>query len=73
MTELGEINLHAAGMDLGTEQIFVSADGETVKAFGTFTSDLQDLKLYLIAEGVTTVMMEATGVLWVSIFLNQLE
>lgn len=68
MTELGKINLHAAGMDLGTEQIFVSTDGETVKAFGTFTSDLHDLKAYLVAKGVTTVMMEATGVLWVPIF-----
>jgi transposase len=68
MSNFEKINPHAAGIDLGSEQIFVSVDGETVCSFGTFTPDVQELKQYLLESKVDTVMMEATGVLWVPVY-----
>lgn len=68
MTEFGKLNPKAGGIDLGTEQTFVSIDGETVKSFGTFTTDINALKAYLLENEIPTVMMEATGVLWVPLY-----
>ena len=36
----------------------------TVRRFRTFTDSLRELRAWLIAEGVTQVAMEATGVYW---------
>ena len=37
---------------------------QEVKEFSTFTGDLERLRDWLVAEGVTQVAMEATGVYW---------
>ena len=37
---------------------------QQVKEFSTFTADLEHLRDWLVAEGVTQVAMEATGVYW---------
>jgi transposase len=37
---------------------------QEVKEFATFTADLMALRDWLVAEGVTQVVMEATGVYW---------
>ncbi|MFN2609183.1 MAG: transposase [Acidimicrobiales bacterium] len=37
---------------------------QEVKEFSTFTGDLQRLREWLVAEGVTQVAMEATGAYW---------
>jgi transposase len=37
---------------------------EVVREFSTFTAELVQLKDWLAAEGVTQVVMEATGVYW---------
>lgn len=68
MAELGKLNYKAAGIDLGSEQIFISIDGETVKSFGTFTTDLELIKKYLLDNEIPTVMMESTGVLWLPLY-----
>ena len=66
------VNPHAAGLDIGASEIWacVSADRDAspVRAFGTFTPDLQALVAWLVACGVTSVAMESTGVYWVPIF-----
>lgn len=41
---------------------------ETVRAFGTFTLDLQVLVAWLISVGIDTVVMESTGIYWVPIY-----
>lgn len=66
------VNPHAAGIDAGSEQHFVSVPedraDEPVRAFGTFTADLHALADWLMACGIKTVAIEATGVYWVPLF-----
>ena len=65
---LSPINPHAAGIDLGAENIFVSMAPGHVQAYDSFTAALLMLRDDLIEAGVSTVAMEATGVLWVPLF-----
>jgi transposase len=69
---LGVVHPHAAGLDIGKHEIWVAVppapDREPVRAFGTFTPDLQALADWLATCGITTVAMESTGVYWIPIF-----
>jgi transposase len=62
------VNLHAAGIDLGSEKIFVSVEDQAVKVFDTFTESYYEAARYLTEHGITTVAMEATGVLWMPLY-----
>jgi len=62
------IHAHAAGIDIGTENLHVSIDGETVKVFSTFTESIIELVKYLQDQLIETVAMEATGVLWIPLY-----
>ena len=62
------INENAAGIDIGTEMIFVSVAGLPVKGFPTYTPDLVEACRYLKTNNVTTVAMEATGVYWLPLY-----
>lgn len=62
------INLHAAGIDIGSEKLFVSTRPAHVAAYESFTASLLLLREDLLAAGVRTVAMEATGVLWVPLY-----
>ena len=68
MGKLEKINSNAAGIDIGSEKIFVSIEGQEVRSFGTFTITLQQAVEYLQLNGVTTVALEATGVYWVILY-----
>ncbi len=59
---------HAAGIDLGTRQVFVSVPGQPARVFNTFTEDFADLVKYLIENKITTAAMEATGVYWIALY-----
>lgn len=67
-----EVHPHAAGIDVGAEELFVALPpGRTenpVCTFGTFTADLQDLAAYLLKHGITSVAMESTSVFWIPVF-----
>jgi transposase len=69
---LEQINLHAAGIDVGADEIFVAvpkgADVETVRTFPTFTMDLERCAAWLKQCAVSTVALESTGVYWVPLF-----
>lgn len=69
---LQHINLNAAGVDIGSERHMVAVpagrDTVSVREFGSFTADLQDLATWLKQCGVTTVAMESTGVYWIPLF-----
>jgi transposase len=69
---LEQINRHAAGIDIGAEEIYVAVppdqDPESVRAFSTFTADLRRVAAWLKACQVNTVAMEATGVYWVPLY-----
>ena len=66
------VNPHAAGLDIGSEEIWacVPADraAEPVRKFGTYTPDLYALADWLTACGIETVAMESTGVYWIPVY-----
>jgi transposase len=68
VTVFETIHEHAAGIDIGAANIFVSPDGIEVKSFGTFTADYYECIEYLQEKGVTNVAMEATGVYWMALY-----
>jgi len=72
---LEQINLHAAGIDVGSAQNFVCVPTAAVKpgqpnvrSFGAFTNNLDDLVEWLKDCGVRTAAMEATGIYWMSLY-----
>ena len=69
---LRHINMHAAGIDIGSDRHLVAvpegSDKVSVRQFGAFTSDLHDIADWLKRCGVTTVAMESTGVYWIPLF-----
>jgi transposase len=69
---LEQINLDAAGLDIGDDEIYVAVpegrDEVSVRVFQTFTRDLYTLADWLAACGIETVAMESTGVYWIPIY-----
>jgi transposase len=72
LEHLSQINLDAAGLDIGASEIWACVpedrDEVPVRRFDTFTPDLYALADWLAACGVTTVAMESTGVYWIPIY-----
>jgi transposase len=66
------VNPDSAGVDAGSDQHWVSVpedrDEQPVRMFGTFTEDLNALADWLVACGIKTVAIEATGVYWIPLF-----
>jgi len=69
---LQHINVHAAGIDIGSRNHFVAVpegvDEMPVREFPSFTGDLEQMAAWLISCGVTTVAMESTGIYWIPAF-----
>jgi len=69
---LGQINVDAAGLDVGAEEIWACVpagrDSKSVRVFPTFTADLHALADWLQACQVKTVAMESTGIYWIPIY-----
>lgn len=69
---LEQLNLNAAGIDLGTSEIYVCVpaerDEQPVRCFGTFTDELEAIADWLAACEIETVAMESTGVYWVPLY-----
>ena len=61
---------HAAAIDIGSRMHVAAVppdrDTEPVRAFGTYTGDLQQLADWFERCGVRTVAMESTGVYWIA-------
>lgn len=66
------LNRNAAGIDIGANEHWVAVpadrDPEPVRRFAAFTGDLVALAEWLRRCGVTSVVMEATGVYWIPLF-----
>ncbi len=62
----------AAGIDVGNEEHWVAIspdlDPLSVRSFGCFTRDLQEMADWLVQCGVTTVAMQSTGVYWIALY-----
>jgi transposase len=66
------INSHAAGADIGAQEIYVCIPGpnqtQIVRSFGTYTADLSAIADWLVQNGIQTIAMESTGVYWIPLF-----
>jgi len=66
---LEQVNLFAAGIDIGSQSHFVAVpeelDNEPVREFSSFTGDLNRMADWLIEIGIQTVAMESTGIYWI--------
>jgi transposase len=68
MSSLQKINPNCAGIDIGSESIFIGIEDCEVASFGTFTDDYLKAIDHLKRHNITSVAMEATGVYWVTLF-----
>ena len=66
---LEQVNLFAAGIDIGSQSHFVSVpeglDSEPVREFTSFTEGLNRMADWLVKIGIQTVAMESTGIYWI--------
>jgi len=66
------MNLNAAGIEVGATEHWVAIpedrDEEPVRRFGTFTADLYALADWLRQCQIETVVLESTGVYWMTLF-----
>ncbi len=66
------LNPHAAGIDIGATEIYVCVPldraPQPIRRFGTFTQDLLAVATWLGQCGVTSVVMESTGVYWIPLY-----
>ena len=69
---LSQLNLNAAGIDLGATSHYVAVPADRaeqpVGEFEAFTADLYRLADWLTECSVDTVVMESTGVYWIPLF-----
>ena len=68
MTKIRKIIEHAAGIDIGSQKVFVAIEDKPVKSFETFTSSYYELVKYLKENKITHAAMEATGVYWITLY-----
>jgi transposase len=68
MSSLSKIYPNSAGIDIGSEKVFVSVENQAVRNFRTFTSSYRELSVYLREKLVTHVAMEATGIYWITLY-----
>src|SRR5215467_5320620 len=66
------MNRNAAGIDVGATEHWVAVpedrDEEPVRRFGAFTADLYALAAWLQQCQIETVVLESTGVYWITLF-----
>ncbi len=68
MSTLEKINPNCAGIDIGSEAIFIAVEDQEVVSFGTFTDDYLKAIAYLQGHSIRSVVMEATGIYWMTLF-----
>jgi transposase len=65
---LAVVHPHAAAIDVHSDNHVVCVGPGQVQTFGAYTCDLQAIADHLIRHGVTTVVLESTGVYWIALF-----
>lgn len=68
MSKLNKIHPNSAGIDIGSEKIFVSTNGSDVLIYDTFTSGFNQCAKALNDLSIKSVAMEATGVYWIVLY-----
>lgn len=67
-TKLTKIFPNSAGIDIGSEKIFIGIESKDVISFSTFTDGYLKAIHYLKENNINTVAMEATGAYWFSLY-----
>jgi transposase len=69
---LQQIKINAGGIDVGDQEIWVAVaedrSEQPVKQFGTFTSELHEIAVWLKQCAVDTIAMESTGIYWIPLY-----
>lgn len=68
MSSLSKIYPKSAGIDIGSEKVYVSVEDQPVRNFTTFTSSYRELSGYLKENSISHVAMEATGIYWITLY-----
>jgi len=68
MGNLSKIFPNSAGIDIGSEKVYVSIEDQPVRNYKTFTVCYRDLGNYLKENNITHVAMEATGIYWITLY-----
>lgn len=72
LKNLEQINFNAAGIDIGSREIWICVpedrDTASVRTFDTFTEDLLEIATWLKQCRIETVAMESTGVYWIPLY-----
>jgi transposase len=68
MSSLSKIYSKSAGIDIGSEKVYVSVEDQPVRNFATFTASYRELSSYLEENSITHVAMEATGIYWITLY-----
>lgn len=70
--ELEVVNLHCAGIDVGSRSHFVAVGQalSDVREFGVYADDLVAICQWLKEEGITSVAMESTGNYWQNLYVE---
>lgn len=70
--EMPQINLNAAGIDIGSREhavaVPVGRDTQSVRIFSSFTDGFHEILAWLKKCNIETVAMESTGVYWIPIY-----
>jgi transposase len=62
------VNPHAAAVDVHSDNHVACVGPEQVRTFGAYSADLQALADWFHQRGVTSVVLESTGVYWIPLF-----
>jgi len=66
------IEQNACGIDVGAASVFVCVprerDTHPIREYTTFTADLRSMAEWIKQCGITTIVMESTGVYWIPVF-----
>lgn len=68
MNNFNKILPNCAGIDIGSEKVFVAVEGKPVRNFRTFTATYRELGYYLRECNITHVAMESTGIYWLTLY-----
>jgi len=67
-TALHVVHPHAAAVDVHSDNHVACVGPDQVRTFGAYSADLHALADWLAQAGVTTVVLESTGVYWIPLF-----
>lgn len=66
--KLRQIRDNVAGIDLGSSDFYLALPDGSVRHFDLFTASMAEAVSLLVASGIESVAMEATGVYWLPLF-----